>query len=182
MIRIDMDSIIQTSCIWLKIPKEKYNNDEWRFVILYPIITSLFITIRKIKCHIDLLNFETELNDEIISLISICFASITVFEMFMSIFFVLVLWVFAFFILKKIRSQEEYEKEYNPKLYATLQSEKAEYTLIGGGFSIGTFISADIVSNFQLEFLAFGGYVLLLLGIYYRHITYGIYLQETKKP
>lgn len=177
-----MENIIQAACNWLKIPKEKYNNDEWRFVILYPIITSLFITIHKIKCHIDLLNFKTELNDEIISLISICFSSITVFEIFMSILFVIVLWIFAYFILKKIRNQEEYEKEFDSKLYATLQSEKAEYTLIGGGFSIGTFISVDIVSNFQPEFLAFGGYVLLLLGIYYRHITYAIYLQEAKKP
>lgn len=172
--------ITNTLYKWIKLPKDRLNNNEFKLIITFLIATQLLILLHNIPKWSNILSPEDDFTNETNIILAISFASLILFEVLIHLLIALLLLWWTYTVLSTIPNQNDYE-EYDDATYARLQSEKAEYTLIGGGLSLGGLIKSFSTSDIQLEILFFSGYCLLLLGIYYRHLTYAIYMLETKK-
>ena len=108
--------------------------------------------------------------------------SVTIVNQYEMLFIPIFVFLFIPLIIYKCPTIEEYNVQpYNPQLYAELQSEKATYPLIGSVISLGSFMSMDSLDFINIGKFLLSCVVLLLSTMSYRHFTYAVYMQESKK-
>ncbi len=155
-----IEYIAEILCKWRNVPRDTFSLGEWRLIIGYYLIELLYI-----------------------SMYHLVQSSCISFVILKGCIVIPCCFIFTILIISTCPKQFDYnEADYTPALYAKLQSQKAEYTLVGGGLSLGSLIKSFSFKDYQFELLFFCGYLLLLVGIYYRHLTYNICILESKKP
>lgn len=100
--------------------------------------------------------------------------------------YLLGLWIIGVILLIGCYVKNTYEKNYDPEIYAELRAERAEYTIWTGTASLTMFVLKDPLYLRPEEpkslVILSAFYLLLIISIYYRHLSQAIYMQEAQKP
>lgn len=99
--------------------------------------------------------------------------------------FVLVILVIAGTIVLYYGRKISLQKKYcGTTYYAKLRAERDEYTIWAGIASLFMFVLKEVhnvsANSPKISILLISFYILLIIAIYYRHLSQAIYIQETK--
>lgn len=99
--------------------------------------------------------------------------------------FVLGILIIAGIVVLQYGSKISLQKKYcGTTYYAKLRAERDEYTIWAGVASLFMFVLKEVhnvsANSPKISILLIGFYILLIIAIYYRHLSQAIYIQETK--
>lgn len=103
-----------------------------------------------------------------------------------TVLLLLFLWIISYIVVAGCNQKEVNMREsYTPLTYAKLRAERDEFTIWAAAASLFMFVLKEPKHLTQDEpqgiIILIGFYILLLVAIYYRHLSQAIYMQESKK-